>query len=490
MPNTAAVAYVHPCYGTDARERTLYPLMPVGLPAVINAVRERGIAARGVSLPLELRLDGAFTLDRWLAAVRPRLLLIDVQWYLNLAGAMDVARCAKRVDPACTVAVGGQTATVFAKEILERCEAVDLIIRGDGEEPTWRVAEAVLNQTALDGIPNLSFRDGGNVVETPLDSVTQDMDGLNYIDIDFLDHADEYLYTSLYRQEDLPIFWIALARSCPYGCYHCGGSRTSQEKTYGRSSMLVRRPESVARDIEVLAGRGIKNVHFTHDLTLLGTTYYHELFRNVRESSVAVGAMNPMWQDLPDEEFVGDFVATFSVDDSYLNLSPESGVEELRCFLHGGRTYSNDELIATMEQLRAHGLRWVTYFRLNMPWETSRTLEITTRLAALLMKEFSRNVPLFMASDVPLDPWSTLELEPDEFPFRYPPLTFDDYLTFSKGTIDPAKIWCLPRSSPLALREYPELDRLDAVDLLFVKKLLPRLWIRWHEVKELEAAQG
>jgi hypothetical protein len=61
-------------------------------------------------------------------------------------------------------------------------------------------------------------------------------------------------------------------------------------------------------------------------------------------------------------------------------------------------------------------------------------------------------------------------------------------VTFSLGRIDPLKIWCDPPPTPLSLRPYPELDELSHVDLLFVKKLLPRLWVRWQEVRQLEAA--
>jgi radical SAM superfamily enzyme YgiQ (UPF0313 family) len=489
VSNQIPIAYIHPCYGTTREEQLLYPLMPVGLPAVINAVRAEGFDVRGISLPLELRLDPSFSLESWLADIRPQLVLIDLQWYLNLAGAMEVATRAKRACPSCTVAVGGQTASVFSEDLLGSSRAIDLVIRGDGEEVAPLVARAVIRaEGRIEDLPNLTRRGADGMVATPLECVTQDLDSLNYLDIDFLDHAREYLYTSLYRQEDLPVFWVALARSCPYACYHCGGSRSSQEKTYGRPSMLVRSVSSVADDVETLSKRGVGNVHFTHDLALLGRPYYHALFADLRSRGVSVGGMNPMWQHLPDDEFLADFTATFVKEDSYLNISPESGVEELRTYLHGGRTYTNHELVEAMDRVRRYGLPWVTYFRLNMPWENSKTLEITTRLAALLMKEFSRNVPAFMASDVPLDPWSTLELEPERFPFRYPPLSFDDYVTFSLGRIDPLKIWCDPPPTPLSLRPYPELDELSHVDLLFVKKLLPRLWVRWQEVRQLEAA--
>lgn len=489
MSKPIPIAYVHPCYGTTRDEHVLYPLMPVGLPAVINAVRGEGFPVRGISLPLELRLDPSFSLESWLAEVNPTLVLIDVQWYLNLAGAMDVAARAKRTCPSCVVAVGGQTASVFSEDLLRCSRAIDLVIRGDGEEVTPLVARAVLSgDRRLEGLPNLTRRGRDGAIATPLESVTQTLDHLNYLDIDFLDHPREYLYTSLYRQEDLPVFWVALARSCPHGCYHCGGSRASQERTYGRPSMLTRGTRSVADDVETLSSRGIRNVHFTHDLALLGASYYQALFADLRARGVRVGAMNPMWQRLPDERFLTDFTNTFVREDSYLNLSPESGVEELRSFLHGGQTYSNGELVEAMERIRRYRLPWVTYFRLNMPWENCRTLEITTRLAALLMKDFASNVPQFMASDVPLDPWSTLELEPEKFPFRYPPLTFDDYVTFSLGRIDPLKIWCDPPPVPLSLRSYPELDELQDVDLLFVKKLLPRLWLRWQEVRQLEGS--
>ena len=64
MSEAAIALYIHPAkqavdlYDTPARRKfgRPYGLMPMGVPALVNLLRDNGISVRGVNFPMEKRL--------------------------------------------------------------------------------------------------------------------------------------------------------------------------------------------------------------------------------------------------------------------------------------------------------------------------------------------------------------------------------------------------------------------------------------------------
>jgi hypothetical protein len=127
-----------------------YPFIPVGVVGLVNMLRNQGWNVVGINLPLELTLQPAFNLRRWLTTQpRPRMVLIDLHWYEHSFGAMDVARAVKSIWPSTPVVIGGLTASNFAEEILANFPLIDFIIRGDAEKPLRLLAERCCGGSAL-----------------------------------------------------------------------------------------------------------------------------------------------------------------------------------------------------------------------------------------------------------------------------------------------------------------------------------------------------
>jgi hypothetical protein len=133
------VLYIHPSkqgisYRPDKDMGRPYGLFPLGLPGLINCLRENGIRVKGVNHSLEVELDSTFSLATWLSRQqKARVVLIDLHWYEHCFGAMDTARLVKQVLPGAAVVMGGLSAAGFAREILENFKEVDYIIRGDAD---------------------------------------------------------------------------------------------------------------------------------------------------------------------------------------------------------------------------------------------------------------------------------------------------------------------------------------------------------------------
>ena len=480
------ILYIHPFCGEDDQFMVRYAMIPVGVIPILNRLIEKGYTIKGIDCPMEYRTDRSFSLEKWMEDKTFRVVLIDINWYVHLSGGIKAAGACKQVMPDCQVIVGGISATCFSSEILKRHTDIDFVVRGEGEVPAVVLVELLLSGKGdIQTIPNISFREEGNIVENPLTFVTDNIDDLNYIDIDWLENKEKYYYNSVDEAINLSSFWLALGRGCNYWCYHCGASKQSYQKTFGRKRIVMRSPEVILKDLKSLLHKGVQNIGLSHDLLHFGKKFWKTLFKIVRENEIRVGLTHPFWRSLPDEEFIREFASTFVMKYSCVNLSIESGTEELRRLIHGQHTYSNELFLKTVKMLHNHNVRMIIYWRLNMPFETKETLEINVKLAAKILKMFPENTPLMECADVPMDPFSPISMEPEKFDFSYPFLSYDDYYNISLGKLNHRRVWCNESGiKKLKLRKYHELEDITDMDIAFIKKMTPLLFARWFEFEK------
>jgi len=306
--------YIHPAkqavelYDTPARHRfgRPYGLIPMGVPALMNLLVDNGIGVRGINFPMEKKLDSNFSLAKWLSDHRQaRLVLIDLHWYEHSYGAISVAETVKRVLPDAWVIVGGLTASAFAGEIVRDFPAVDFVIRGDAERPLLALAQALLNETQagvlpdLAGVPNLTYRREGRVIENPRTycAAPEDFADFNFIDLAWLEHEDDYfvheylvidmkLVEAARQGADISKYrgrWITTARGCDFECSYCGGARSAHKAIAGRNGIVPVPVETVVNEIKQLLEHDVIQVCFSYDLAAMGEHYWKTLFRTIRK---------------------------------------------------------------------------------------------------------------------------------------------------------------------------------------------------------------
>ena len=312
------VLYVHPAkYGVDPDPLGRpagrpYNLVPMGLVALVNVLQENGIGVKGLNFPMERALDERFDLRGWLRK-QPgtQVVLIDLHWYEHSYGAIDVARVCKEILPEAWTIVGGLTSSAFSKEILQDHPEIDFVIRGDAEVPLLSLVQRLLQYGPsqppphLDQVPNLSFRDGDRIVENARTycATSADLDRLNFVDIDFIEHeaeyhVHEYIVTDLEMArsvEDKRIYrgrWVCNARGCEYECYYCGGCKSAQQALAGRDGLVVRSPASIVDDIKRMVENRVIQVSFSYDIVELGEAYWQELFSRLKHSGIKIGLYN------------------------------------------------------------------------------------------------------------------------------------------------------------------------------------------------------
>ncbi|MEM8814630.1 MAG: magnesium-protoporphyrin IX monomethyl ester anaerobic oxidative cyclase [Pseudomonadota bacterium] len=152
---------------------------------------------------------------------------------------LDIAR---EVAPNALRVLGGVHATFMYKQVLSESDAVDVIVRGEGEEIIVELAKALEEgrwPESQQEIKGLAFRRDGKIVATPaaptvknLDAITPDWSLLEW---------QKYIYVPLGVRVAIP----SMARGCPFTCSFC-----SQWKFW--RDYRVRDPIKVVDEIETL----------------------------------------------------------------------------------------------------------------------------------------------------------------------------------------------------------------------------------------------
>ncbi len=449
MPSVDVI-YIHPAkQPVDFRLDQAYVLMPVGIIGLLNLLRRQGLSVKALNYPLEVLINPHFDLRAWLKGLKGvHLVLIDLHWYEHAYGALDVARVCKEILPEASVVLGGFTASIYAREILERFQEVDFVIRGDAERPLQDLAEWVcrgsVNSPHLSAIPNLSYRNGNNVVENDRSwcATAEDLDGLNFVDMDFLEHHRQYCEmqyndTGLFQPSDiserlsLAGHWLCIGRGCQFDCAFCGGGRISHEIVAGRKVLVLRSVERVVDDLQRLHAMGIHQVSLSHDPAVLGRGYWSSLFEELRKRGVKIGIYNECFQ-LPTDEFIADFVRSVDLPHSELALTLLSGSERVRRL--NGKSFSNRKLFRVLSTLKRHGVPIYVYFSLNLPGEDERAFEKTLTLARRIAAFYPPHILKMTNQCHTVDPCSPMSMEPQKYDVRVSMHTLMDYYNYCQQT--------------------------------------------------------
>jgi radical SAM superfamily enzyme YgiQ (UPF0313 family) len=164
----------------------------------------------------------------------------------------QVAKIAKDVREDCKVVVGGPHATFLPDQTLKKCNFIDIIVRGEGEETIRELAEA-LDRGEWETVKGITFRKGDKIVSNEPRSFIKDIDEIPFPSWDLLP-MDKYQFRGQRYASMLT------SRGCPFNCSFCASSRLFGGFWRGRS------PENVVEEIRIFHEKfGIENIEFVDD---------------------------------------------------------------------------------------------------------------------------------------------------------------------------------------------------------------------------------
>ncbi len=415
------VLYLHPlprpaAFGTG--DGASYPVMPMGLVALLNLLRQGGYSVYGLNIAVERTLNPSFDLLEWLRAQStPALVLIDLHWYEHSWGAVETARIVRLCWPAMRIVLGGLSATLWSLEILAEAPTIDAVVCGPAEEPVLRLAQqAVAGHWEPALVPNVAFRDTDgqpcpprSAWQTPASM----LDSLDSVDLSFLQHATTYRAMVHSRPlcvtEPAPLGqWLLSGRGCAFACAYCGGGRAAHRSLLGLSKVARRSPAALAADCDRLARLGVQQVSLGLDPDMLGSAHTSAFFGGLTRS---IGFYVESYQ-LPSQSLLSCLSRT-DTHHSEVAITLLSGDPAVRN-LHGKRA-DNDQIRQSVRAILHAGASVFLFYSLNMPGEDERsfqqTLDFTRELIDLSPHGRVRAINIAHT----LDPLSPMSSSPDDF---------------------------------------------------------------------------
>ncbi|OED36069.1 hypothetical protein AB833_28715 [Chromatiales bacterium (ex Bugula neritina AB1)] len=357
-------------------------------------------------------------LERLLAEHQPTIIAISCKWWDTLFGAVELARLIRRRAPSVTLVAGGQTATYFARHLVQKTE-FDVVIRGDGELPLLELAK---------GTPscNMVFK---NLTEYPTTYVQQSGEDLRLYH-DLTEIADETMLRAI--GYDAPFIWTG--KGCKLTCLYCAGSALGHKKLFGRKGYMYRPVEQVLHDMEVLAPWS--DGAFLFDFDPVGNpekaSYYAEIFEQLPQQQYHTYFY--CWT-LPDAEFVDRIASTFQ--SAFVSLDAQAYSEPHRQRLAEKRMikpYRSDrDFEATIAQIASYRhMDAGIYGIIGLAGETRQDVDNTEQWIAHLLNTYGDGLGELAVTPLATEPGSLVNRNPAKYGMRLLRETFEDYLEFTR----------------------------------------------------------
>ncbi|MBW1982794.1 MAG: B12-binding domain-containing radical SAM protein [Deltaproteobacteria bacterium] len=145
----------------------------------------------------------------YLSKTRPHILGLSCYCW-NVEVSLEVARFYKTIVPESIIVLGGPEVAPIAEDYLRQHEAVDIIVRGEGEATFQELLKELVRGRQLSAkIKGISYRQGTTIVNTPERPPIPNLGEI----------PSPYLTGVLTPREG--VTYVETSRGCPFHCAYC-----------------------------------------------------------------------------------------------------------------------------------------------------------------------------------------------------------------------------------------------------------------------------
>jgi radical SAM superfamily enzyme YgiQ (UPF0313 family) len=374
----------------------------------------------------------------------------DCHWVNQGRMVLEIAALIKSIRPGIFILLGGFTASLFTHEILSTYPQVDLIIRGDAEEPVVRLCQVIREEKLKKSqfspnqppglfrtVQNLAWKEGNNEIrmnDISYVATAENLEKLDFAAIDLLRDWEKYVMLSRYYSNfkclnATPVFFLEVGRGCQYACTFCGGNCVAQERMNNRKHTVIRSVDSVLETMKKAMNFGYRM--FFVCLEYEGSDEWHiQLLDRVREENLSISFGYGCWR-LPSRPLI-DAVAS-SCQQGVIEISPETGSIELRKKNKDMRLYySNRDLTDCLDYIsQKDNLKVQLYFGYFLASDTEETIMYTIEFAIDMLIRYHRIMEVEY-SNFSTDPGSLLFFYPEKYNIDIKVKNFNDYMEYLK----------------------------------------------------------
>jgi radical SAM superfamily enzyme YgiQ (UPF0313 family) len=293
-----------------------------------------------------------------------------------------LVKAAKEYNTNCLTVLGGVHPTIRARETLEMCQDVDVVIRGEGEITFVDLLEKKKKTDFID-VKGISFRLNGKIIDTQDRPLIEDLDRLPFpayhlFPMEKYKINEKIWNLGVYGKQGDPYTAISTCRGCSYDCIFCG-SRTLWGKKW-----RARSPENIIEELRFLRDKyGFKIIEFMDDTCTYNKKRMIQICRLIKKENLDISWLCATRVDLFDKELslemkkAGCHIVFFGF---------ESGVQKTLDFLCKGFTV--EDTVKAVKTAKKTGLKVGGPFIIGIPGETKETINKTISFAKSLHLDF------------------------------------------------------------------------------------------------------
>jgi len=197
----------------------------------------------------------------------PLLIAIELNWLHLSKGALDLIHFLKNLFPNVPIVAGGVHATIFAEELIQSNNLIDIVVKGEAEKIMQEILENLEKNHAFNRISGTISNTNGKIINNEGKNIIDDIDAIPPYSIDFLRPNFEDLNSldkkessnhHILNPEDLAM--VNTCRGpCVYNCVHCLGSNVCYSLS-PRSKITFHSVSWVVQQIQQLLELGFKRI--------------------------------------------------------------------------------------------------------------------------------------------------------------------------------------------------------------------------------------
>lgn len=358
-------------FGRSARDMQ-FTKVPIGMLSIADYLDRNGFKVIVDNLGDRMAGSMSFDPEEHIRGYSSQIFAIGLHFQQHSQGAIEVARLCKKHHPNSTVIMGGLTATCFHKELIEKFDFIDGVVRAEAERPMLKLVKGLEKNGRLTDTPNLTYRSSeGEIIVAPLMEGSADLDEFEYTRLDLLTPG-----TSVFPEGSVPRYSLEVCRGCIYNCSICGGSAYTYKKYLGMKKPAFRSPEKIVRDMKKLNEYGISFIGLFQDARMAGEKYRKSLVETLKKEKPQLDRLSIDILKPSDEEFIKE-ISTVSRN-IIMHFCPDTGSDEVRKLL--GRNYSNKELLNTVRLCHKYHIPVTNFFSMGLAGETENRMKETWSL--------------------------------------------------------------------------------------------------------------
>ncbi len=356
----------------------VFEMYPIGFMSILGYLQSHGYSVRIINIALKMLSLPWFNAERAIRKLKPAAFGIDLHWMVHAQGSLELAALVKKHHPEIPVIFGGLSSSYYHRELMEYPQ-VDYVLRGDStEEPLRRLLDVIKGGGSPEDVPNLTWKQDGEVHEQELTHVPPDLDAMSFdysaVMRSCARHFDILGHMPFKAFFNYPIMAALSCHGCFHNCAICGGSKSAYKKTCERDQPAYRSPELLARDIAE-GSRHIKGPVMVLGGTLqAGEDYARAVMQAIRRERVKCHICFEFFTP-PSREILE--LAAAAVPRWNVQMSPESHDDEVR--RRFGRGYDNRALERSIfDALELGCSRFDIFFMIGIPGQTLESVRGTS----------------------------------------------------------------------------------------------------------------